>query len=507
MSNRFLISVSDIKISLRLKTYCGKSGMKDAEFLQDEFHPTIVIFQINFHQILLEVDVFTISIMNQTSLQNVFQTGCPGKLIYLENSTLYSSTFCFQDFFSIFFGSRKNLFCPLNPKPTFANQSNSLPCAIQASISFWACSATMLWSAALIFNLHLTVVWKCQFLNFAKVLTHAICWFLPIPAVVFAIYNNTIQFYFGTMCNINVFELGLYFFVPFGVVTIPTILVHLYTTIFMIKNSKKFITIKKYFAKKIYKKKSQTEEKEITNLEMHVNEITGFNFIQKRIFLIIFFVVIIVLTYTSYNVKIHLVIFELTNIAKDEANLSVENLRQWSNCAFGTSEEIQHCLKNIKKPSRAFLFFFEVIFSLPGIVTFFTIFFFTSTLNDVKKHFSKKISKKNSYDAITKFIESSKFKNFNNNPKYQPGDVIAMDNKVNLDLTSNNLLKDSEHIMLKNTTISVQSSSLESFPYQQSYSGATSNFVNYKNLNDGETKDESQSGNQESSSWSKETVW
>ncbi|KAJ3213224.1 hypothetical protein HK099_007513 [Clydaea vesicula] len=458
MSNRFLISVSDIKISLRLKTYCGKSilhliivcsnyfqknkkgGMKDAEFLQDEFHPTIVIFQINFHQILLEVDVFTISIMNQTSLQNVFQTGCPGKLIYLENSTLYSSTFCFQDFFSIFFGSRKNLFCPLNPKPTFANQSNSLPCAIQASISFWACSATMLWSAALIFNLHLTVVWKCQFLNFAKVLTHAICWFLPIPAVVFAIYNNTIQFYFGTMCNINVFELGLYFFVPFGVVTIPTILVHLYTTIFMIKNSKKFITIKKYFAKKIYKKKSQTEEKEITNLEMHVNEITGFNFIQKRIFLIIFFVVIIVLTYTSYNVKIHLVIFELTNIAKDEANLSVENLRQ--------------C-----------------------------------------------------YDAITKFIESSKFKNFNNNPKYQPGDVIAMDNKVNLDLTSNNLLKDSEHIMLKNTTISVQSSSLESFPYQQSYSGATSNFVNYKNLNDGETKDEGQSGNQESSSWSKETVW
>ncbi|KAG0000213.1 hypothetical protein BGZ80_009240 [Entomortierella chlamydospora] len=128
-------------------------------------------------------------------------------------------------FFSII--ERKDIQCldEINP----STQQNNMKCAIQGAIQVFSATLFCAWNTAVVLNLHLHMVWNSSWFARNYVITHTLCWGLPITLTAISLGMGEIQWNTGSYCFIAQEKASAIFFYPMGVFLFPTFLIHIGT--------------------------------------------------------------------------------------------------------------------------------------------------------------------------------------------------------------------------------------------------------------------------------------
>ncbi|KAI9359320.1 hypothetical protein DFJ73DRAFT_793863 [Zopfochytrium polystomum] len=116
---------------------------------------------------------------------------------------------------------------------TLANAQNNPVCAAMGAYLVYITQASILWSAYMVFNVHLTIVWRSNFLERYKVPGIIICWGLPatLTGLVFAL--STVDASAGVACFVSPAKANLLYFTGMMVFVIPSVLVTVYTVVWI----------------------------------------------------------------------------------------------------------------------------------------------------------------------------------------------------------------------------------------------------------------------------------
>ncbi|KAL7747073.1 hypothetical protein RI367_007569 [Sorochytrium milnesiophthora] len=112
-----------------------------------------------------------------------------------------------------------------------ANMTNNSLCSIQGTLLMFFTHLTVMWVGFLIVNLHLTAVWRSNFLERHFHVVSLLCWLSPLAFTMVGYFGHDVEYAFGITCLLNRSAADKLFFYPLMAIIFPTFIVHLWTFI------------------------------------------------------------------------------------------------------------------------------------------------------------------------------------------------------------------------------------------------------------------------------------
>ena len=120
-----------------------------------------------------------------------------------------------------------------------ATQETNLGCTIQGSVLLYFTMSILLWTFAIMLNLHLQIVWDSTVLKSYQIALHAFCWGIPIIFVSAAINENAIRYTHMSFCFLSPLYGAVLFFYPATGIIVLCVAVHLCTSIWLFLMTRK----------------------------------------------------------------------------------------------------------------------------------------------------------------------------------------------------------------------------------------------------------------------------
>ncbi|KAJ3047628.1 hypothetical protein HK097_011358 [Rhizophlyctis rosea] len=114
---------------------------------------------------------------------------------------------------------------------TSSTMENNPLCAVQGGLIIFAAMGAAMWTAYLIINLHLHIVWKSDVLERHGVWIGVLLWCVPIGFTVYVLYMRKVAYTFGLDCLVTADFADKFFFYPLSIMVYPAFLLHIITFI------------------------------------------------------------------------------------------------------------------------------------------------------------------------------------------------------------------------------------------------------------------------------------
>ncbi|KAI8332649.1 hypothetical protein BC941DRAFT_436206 [Chlamydoabsidia padenii] len=262
--------------------------------------------------------------------------------------------FSFVAFFSV--GNPKKIQCADTITPS--TQENNNLCAAQGAILMFASLATVLWSSALIVNLHLHTVWSSNFFTNRYILLHLICWGIPLVFMATALGMKQIQYEFANLCLVSLDSIFNLLFYPMAAIIIPSFVLHIGTFMYIAK-----IAVREGIESDMSQSASNHSIGRTQRVVRHKHVIQAVH-IQWRALLLAVLACLTVLFYW---------IFYFTQIRRvSDLSTDVTILNRWVQCMVTPGNTQNSCVSIVSDhlPPFGLMIAAEAVVSVIGILTF-----------------------------------------------------------------------------------------------------------------------------------------
>ncbi|KAI9183010.1 hypothetical protein H9P43_003926 [Blastocladiella emersonii ATCC 22665] len=110
-----------------------------------------------------------------------------------------------------------------------AKMNNNVLCAVQGTFIMFFAHLAIIWACYLVMNLHLSAVWRSNFLERHFHVTSLVCWVWPLVFTIWAYLAGAVEFNSGATCLVSADWSNALFFYPLLAIVGPAFVIHLVT--------------------------------------------------------------------------------------------------------------------------------------------------------------------------------------------------------------------------------------------------------------------------------------
>lgn len=244
---------------------------------------------------------------------------------------------------------------------TPSNQSNNGLCAFQGGVVIFSSFSTCCWVAALILNMHISIVWNSNFFSTRYILLNSVCWGMPCLMTILSLANHYVQFEFGTLCLLSIDVIYGYFFYPLIIIIMPAFVLHLATFFYIARISMKQ-GIETELSRSVTSSGTKSRSLNAFSHQRHV--INAFKIQWRALLIAVIASMTVIMYWIFYVVQV-----EKFNAAKENAAV----VGEWLACVVSNPTSPQdNCADIIGPyiPSYGVVIFTETLVSMVGLWLF-----------------------------------------------------------------------------------------------------------------------------------------